>query len=525
MDPRVTDPMTRRSDAGAMAGDPREAYFARVVPLIGEGLRDAVVAVSNVALTARVVELLASCRLRRLVARGAPEPVGWPLSLLCRDTSANGPDAALEVLRRHLAWKNGFDPVECRREAASVSAGDLAGEAGDEGRFDLELAGEFCPPEVAPHIVRDEARRRVTLRVPSGDLWGFLNLSYAVARRARDLLLGRVSWPSGVTCLGSRLWPFTETAQPLPAPEPAPAPRSGRHLLVVGAGSVGSEGVRQLRCEVEAWTLVDDATVSVFNPQRQWFGTDEIGERKVEALARRLAPARVRAVPSRLASGNLQLLEALLDEARPDAAVLATGTADDACVAALLDRRGIPHVVAYAYPGARFFEVTAVAEGSPCLHCYRGHLYRGPECQAPMTDEVARFLYREPSEAERERAFVNLVAEPATAIETGRIADVAALCVRELLVPPDRRRFWFRRVLDAGTNCLLGGNVVEQRGEGETAYGLTYAGQVVRLGLEDIAGAEDYLSCPSCGRSLRVFHSTKLPGVDPADADAAWFPA
>lgn len=504
------NPITHSSGGESTPGDPREAYFARVVPLIGEGLRPAVLAVLNVALTARVVELLASCRLQRVVALGAPEPVGWPLPILCSATPVSASDEALEVLRRHLAWKNGFAPVECRREGA---------------RVDLEVVGELCPPEVAAHIVRDEARCRVTFRVPAGDLWAYLNVSYAVARRARELLLGRASWPSGVTYLGSRLWPFTETAQPLPAPELPPAIPSGRHLLVIGTGSVGSELVRQLRGEVTAWTLIDDATVSIFNPQRQWFGTSELGEQKVEALARRLEPARVRAVASRLSSGNLRLLEALLDDAPPDAAVLATGTGDDACVAALLNRRGIPHVVAYAYPGARFFEVTAVEKGTPCLHCYRGHLYRGPESQTPMPDEVARFLYREPSESERERAFVNLVAEPATAIETGRIADVAALCVRELLVPPGQRRTWFRRILDAGTNCLLGANVVEQRPEGDTAYGLTYAGQVVRLGLDDIAGAEDYLVCPSCGRSLRVVHSTRLPGVDPADADAAWLPA
>jgi hypothetical protein len=502
--------MTRCDGGGEPTpGDSREAYFARVVPLIGEGLRQAVVAVSNIALTARVVELLASCRLQRVVARGALEPIGWPLPELFNATSGCGPDAALEVLRRHLAWKNGFAPVDCRR---------------DGGHVDLELAGELCPPEVAPHIVRDEARNRVTLHVPAGDLWAYLNVSYAVARRARELLLGRAAWPSGVTYLGSQLWPFTETFQPLPAPEPSVAIPPGRHVLVIGAGSVGSELVRQFRGEVAAWTLVDDATVSVYNPQRQWFGTEEIGEPKVKALARRLMPALVRAVPLRLSSANLPLLETLLEEARPDAAVLATGTADDACVAALLNRRGIPHVVAYAYPGARFFEVTAVAEGSPCLHCYRGNLYRGLESQTPMPDEVARFLYREPSESERERAFVNLVAEPATAIETGRIADVAALCLREMLVPPGRQRTWFRRILDAGTNCLLGGNVVEQRGEGETAYGLTYAGQVVRLGLEDIAGAEDHLLCPDCGRSLRVVHSTRLPGVELADADAAWLP-
>ena len=61
--------------------------------------------------------------------------------------------------------------------------------------------------------------------------------------------------------------------------------------------------------------------------------------------------------------------------------MLATGTADHGPLAELLWRKGVPYVAACAYPQARFFEVMPVipAEATPCLSCFRGHLYRGIE--------------------------------------------------------------------------------------------------------------------------------------------------
>jgi len=48
--------------------------------------------------------------------------------------------------------------------------------------------------------------------------------------------------------------------------------------MVVGCGSIGSELVRRLASSGCRFSLVDPGTVSVFNPHRQWFGTDDIGK-------------------------------------------------------------------------------------------------------------------------------------------------------------------------------------------------------------------------------------------------------
>jgi hypothetical protein len=463
----------------------RDEYFARVAPLLGRGLQDAVVAVDDIDVTARVVELLASCMLR--------------------DVAVGTRDSALERLQTYMTWKNGFGPMRWL----------------PRGGAGARVRGAVLEPGRPSHVVWEGAHRRVTLNVAAGDDWAHRNLSYAVARRLRDVLMGRSAWPEGVVYHGNLLWPFSESGVPPPASPPPRLDHGRSHVLIVGAGSVGSEVVRLLAPRVGRLTLVDDARVTVFNPHRQWFGTSEIGQLKVEALARRLGPRRVKAVPRRVGPANRELFASLIEAHRPDVVLLSTGTSDDATLAEDLVSRGIPHVAAYAYPQARFFEVTVVEAGTPCLHCYRGNLFRGVESAAPMPDETARFLYRAPDEAARELLYRNLVAEPASAIETGRVADVAWLCLTELLAPHGARSAWFERVLSCGTNCLLGGNVVEECAHGETAYGLTYPGQVVRLGVGDIAGAGDHADCSVCHLRLPVTHDLGLEDVAASDADSA----
>ena len=357
-----------------------------------------------------------------------------------------------------------------------------------------------------------------------GDLWSYLDISNTVAHQVRDLLLGHQSWPAPREYWGSALWPFTRSTSPATV-APHPGRRPGRaHVMVVGCGSVGSEAVRLLAGRRLDWTIVDGGTVSIYNLMRQWYGAPDLGRPKVEALAERLAPAtKVRTVKAMFHEQQLGQLEALLDRQRPDLVLLATGTADHGDLARLLWQRKVPHLAACAYPQARFFEVNAVlpGENTPCLHCFRGHLFRGAQSAPPMSDELGRFLYQELDPEQRRRAYVDLVAEPATAIATARIAEVLARCAVEVLTPPPARGCWFRRMLDHGTTCLLGGNEVEVLESGEASYGLSYAGQVVRLGLEDVAGTAAEHICPVCGRHLEVRHRLKLPEVDAAAVDEA----
>lgn len=129
-----------------------------------------------------------------------------------------------------------------------------------------------------------------------------------------------------------------------------------------------------------------------------------------------------------------------------------------------------------------------------------------------LPDEVAAFLYEPVSDAERAQRYTDLVAEPASQIETLRAAHVLARCAAELVAPV--RTPWFTRVLADSTTCLLGGNAAG-------AYGITEPGQVIRLGVDDIAGTTDHVRCDVCQRELAVALRTDLPAVDDT-ADAAF---
>jgi hypothetical protein len=446
-------------------------YFARVRPLLGTGLAGHAVEIDDGELALHAVEMLAGCMLQDLrVTR--PETVA--------------------PLVDHLVWKQPFQPLRFGdRSDATIAT-----------RRGAETSLAWSPAHV-------------TMTLDPTDPLGRLDASYHVARTIRDALLLGTPWPAGTQWYGRAAWPFSGSATPV-ASAPDYAALAGRHIMVIGCGSVGSEAMRALAgCGVR-WTVIDDATVTVFNLARQWYGAEEVGRPKVLALQQRLGASCVRAWRTQLEAGDLPALETLLRADPPDVVMLATGTHHHAMIGQLLWRLGIPHVSAHCYPQARFFEVSIVSprERTPCLHCFRGHLDRGAPEPAPITDEVARFLYRPISDRERARLYTDLVAEPATRIETMRAAAILARASLELCA--SRRSAWFERVLAAGTTCLLGGNVARRLADGSFAYGIREPGQVIRLGLEDLTGSVD---CEVCKRRVTV---AQLPPVNAdADPDAA----
>lgn len=411
-------------------------YFARVRPLLGDGLSRRVLAFEgDPEVGALVVELLASCMLEHVVG-------GEPFA-------------------PQFAWKRPAVPL---RTSPAIA--------------DMNLVARRGPPSLA------RTGPTVTLTADPGDTLAFVDVSYHAARMLRDSAPPPPRQPFDPRGIGGTLG----------------------HVLVIGCGSLGSEAVRML--PARRFTLVDDAPVTAFNLARQWFGAEDVGRPKVDALADRVL---ARTWRTKLEAPDLPALETLLREDPPDVALLATGTHHHAMLGELLWRLGIPHVAACCYPRARYFEVSIVSprERTPCLHCFRGHLYRGPA--EPLPDELAAFLYEPVSDRERAQRYTDLVAEPASQIETLRAAHVLARCALE--VASARRSPWFARVLAESTTCLLGGNAAG-------AYGITSPGQVVRLGLDDIAGTTERIRCDVCRREMTVALRDDLPPLDDT-ADAA----
>lgn len=80
------------------------------------------------------------------------------------------------------------------------------------------------------------------------------------------------------------------------------------------------------------------------------------------------------------------------------------------------------------------------------------------------------------------------------------------------------RSAWFKRMLAEKTTCLLGGNVVEVTEEGETAYGISSPGQVIRLGLNDLKGVREE-RCVCCSRILTPTYRVPVPQVEVSETD------
>jgi hypothetical protein len=421
-------------------------YFARVRPLLGDGLSKHVVEVDDPEPALLVLELLTSCMLEHVVTTRP------------------------EALVRMHAWKRPFAPL--RTSPATPDAKIIARRGPTAVRW-------------RPGVVE--------LTVDPSDMLAYVDASYHVARTLRDCLLGRIAWPASAP------------KQPFD-PRGVSTDLRGRHVMVIGCGSLGSEALRMLRGA--RFTLIDNATVTVYNLARQWFGADDVGRWKVLALRDRLGDVNA----CRFHLEDPEGFEDLVRADPPDVALLATGTHHHAMLGERLWRLGIPHVAACCYPRAQYFEVSIVSprEETPCLHCYRGHLYSGPP--EPLPDEIAAFLYQPVSDEERTQRYTDLVAEPATQIETLRAAHVLARCAVELVSA--HRTPWFRRVLAEATTCLIGGNSAG-------AYGITTPGQVVRLGPADVAGAGDELQCGVCGRTLRIALRDELPAALDDLADAA----
>jgi hypothetical protein len=425
----------------------KEHYFARVAPLLGRGLMDHRVRISG---ADHLAELLASCRLRSF-------PSASP---------------ALQAL---LAWRNEFETFDFSESDANFT---VLGAPGHEARatwYD----------------------RRVECSVPSDPLLARFMLN-AVARELRDSLMQRAPFPTGTRHYGNARWPFA-----CGVGASFQHDLSNKHVAIIGAGSIGSELARLLDTLGARLSLIDAAAVSVFNPQRQWFSTREIGQPKVAVLASRLRRANALQLEA-----NEAVLEALLASDRPDYVVLATGTHH---------RHQIPHIATCAYPQARFFEalIAIPTRQTPCYDCYRGHLHRGVQAPPVPADDVSSFLYIEPDQGKRDQTYKDLVAEPATAIETSRVADVATAC----LIGLTQGAAWMERAIQEHTLCLIGGNTTVTLAGGDPAYGITHAGQVVRVGLEDLIG--DTHTCATCGRELKPTHKVTREQVSAAIEDAA----
>jgi hypothetical protein len=174
-------------------------------------------------------------------------------------------------------------------------------------------------------------------------------------------------------------------------------------VILVGCGGAASFAEDLMRAGLGEILLIDPDTVSAPNIATQAYFMDEIGEPKVQALARRLArirpaegagAARVVPLPGRAqdlgpAAWTAAVARALPGRAPPQATLI-VGATDDFAAQAFVNRLsirlGVPSVCAQVWPRGMGAEVTLWAPGAdlPCHRCLLAERY------AAMADGLAR---------------------------------------------------------------------------------------------------------------------------------------
>lgn len=280
---------------------------------------------------------------------------------------------------------------------------------------------------------------------------------------------------------------------------------AGKTCLIIGLGSLGSV-IAEILAKLGAnLILIDGENVDAANPIRQIYRVDQIGQAKASACAEQVAinsrASRDKESTQKFFAYQFAIspegeslleLESLFTKHKIDVAIVATGTANDRIISQTLISKNLPHVIVSCYARARFFEAIVInGKGSPCFGCIRGHLYLG-KTPSLTPEQRARYISSEH----------DLTAEPATRVETGRAADLAAHIAYSLLNLD--KNLWLARALAEEQTFFLGGNASEEQLNGDWAYTIELPGEVKLFGLQDITGRGDYIECWDCGRKLPI---------------------
>ena len=557
----------------------RDRYFERVRPVVGQAFERCVVVVRGLGFGYLAAEALARTGARRQVWLDNQAPGGALSRSLGNQTlKHDSRGAALEAhVRDHNRWETGWqiehrgpDLPGLRQTLArgpdlllsrgGEDAGEVATAAVDAGvplvmTFVPRAASADCLQVVwSPDSKTDPAALARVCRelgaLPQLDLDRPEN--HTVGLQARSMALGLAHWiltrsrgsnprddleqrvvQSGQAVLvrGSPRWPWDvrflcPTAHLAGLLEylsaggarysPAPTLLRNQRLLVLGLGTASSFCAEACH-DWRAMVLVDAREVSAFNPVRQVYGTEHVGQPKAAALARilsqRTAPdahwvQRVEGEIDWLTSDTralgavrLHLTEAdpdapdrferLLDQVQPTLAIVGMGrTRDDNFLAAdALRRRGIRHITPSAFPGVTHFKhiLTDGASG-PCYDCLQGHL--------PVDGGPGPTL----TEAQRELFYGGT--QPATLAQTYPSTHSLLELARALALPRGARPPYLLSELGAGRACFVGANRAERDDDGNWLYGVDRPFSMVSFGVDDVATGSHPGQLCACGRAV-----------------------
>lgn len=284
----------------------------------------------------------------------------------------------------------------------------------DEGRRVRAALGEHFAP------IREESRPyRLAWRPRDGEAltedestglalgWIPVCTNADVARRARDVRDAALARTAGLL----------------------PDHVKERHVMVAGAGSVGSYIAEQLvRSGVGRITLVDPEVVELPNISRASYRLEDVGQKKVKALARQLLSinplAEVRCLDSTVQGLGIERLIQSIEEAD-----LLVSTIDDRTGPRLLNRvayaLGKPGVFVGIYAAARGGEVViTIPERTACYRCATNFRIAAEQANGAVT-------------ARTDYGTGRLVGEVALGCDVHHVSTAAVKIALSLLMPHD----------------------------------------------------------------------------------------
>lgn len=365
-----------------------------------------------------------------------------------------------------------------------------------------------------------------------GSEWERADINEILDNKQNTLLLTHPSWPwvnkyFDIYDPEKKKW-LQNTVQKAQN-DHQPADITGKHVLIVGAGSLGSIAADYFRILGANLTIIDCKNVSDHNPIRQLFSTRDIGKIKAFCLPEIMACKSGFNTEGKIldekkitfSEGNRSFIginqgisndkygkayfRELLENEKPDLVVLVTAHQAEYRMTHVLRDMGIPHLTAGCYPRARWFEVITInGKQGPCFGCLKGHLYHGT---APSLTEEQNARY---DSQVSEEGMVQ--AEPATRIETSRCVDTLFRIGVELLMKPEDQKSWFKKMINEERTFLIGGNYAEKKeGEEEYSFGIETPGGTALYGTINLIGSydEDTKTCIYCGKTHEILIKIK----------------
>ncbi|MBI4149568.1 hypothetical protein HY491_03910 [Candidatus Woesearchaeota archaeon] len=541
------------------------AYFQRILPVVGRALFGKKLFFGDLHLTAMVVDAFARCGVSSFVLADDRKVVagdviarmfgnhyadqsaaaaladalqrhnscqsGWTFTRGGQGIAAGRPDIVISGINQQLmrACAAAKVPGVFFSLLQSVSVNGIVLLVHPDLPFpELESAG-WLPQEQDLHSMLDSAElsdiaaaiaSAFLLRGTKHQRKGIESFIFSAKRNV--IVRGTKVWPWDVNFLDSTKHGETLLAALRPVYRSSLPVElvAGRRIMLIGCGT-GSLFAWQAVNYVHNMLLVDCKPFSGFNPVRQFCSTDDARrlELKPVVLGKKLARlvgGIVRCTHYDVAGMRLQQFAVgqhvitaagleVTEGTKEQFAMLVSWYNPDAVIVAMGRTEGENFVACKVlrHMGIRHI----IPSAFPSATHYKHVVVDGSTglCYDCVQSKTRVDAGAAPNLSSEQAEMFYGGTQPATIFETWPSShSLMRLCI-ELLLPDAARSAWFWRLLHNETPVLVGGNLAQQQ-DGFWLYGVPKPFAMVVFGKDDIIGINEKDTCATCGRVNQVMH-------------------